>query len=392
MRRFEKTAVDFLIKQKNTLYFIAITVLSLVARLFLFQYESGDMQVFLIPWYRQFLQNGGLKALGSNIGDYNLLYQTIIAFISVFKVSEHTFMIIIKSVSMVFDYVLAVSASFIIKKITNKGTVIFNLAYTAFLLLPTHILNSSFWGQSDAVYVSFLLLTVWYLYENKNITAFVFYGLAFAFKFQSIFVLPFILTYYFYKKSFSLFNFFISAGVVWISGIVAFIFGQDLLAPAKIYFAQTSSYKRMWLNYPSFWVLIGDNYDKLCVVAVAVTLSVLGFGFYLVISKYKKIETSAQYLSLCAWFVWTSLLLLPSMHERYGFLLDVLLLILSFISIHYVKYFLVSNIIGMLTYGYFLFGTNYVINVPTVLIFVSAYLLFTYNIFSESTLKFEKKV
>lgn len=384
MTKFEKSIVDFFIKYKSILFFFVITLLSILARVVLFPYISGDMRAFLLPWYKKFVAGGGLKVLKSSVGDYNLLYQTIIALIAQFKIKAKIYMFIIKGISVIFDYVLAFSVALIVKKITNKGDTFFCIVYSVLVFLPTHIINSAYWGQCDAIYVSFLILTLWYMYNGKYTASFVFYGIAFAFKLQAIFILPFILTYYFYKKSFSIFNFFITAAVIWASGTVAFLYGRDLLAPLKIYFLQTGTYKKMWLNYPSFWVLIGDFYSIFHYVAIALALTVLGIGFYYCISKPVRIDTPEKYFSVCAWFVWSCLLFLPAMHERYGFLLDALLLILSFLDVKYIKYLLVSNIIGMLTYSSFLFGIKYDVNIPTAIIFIAAYVLFTYKVFAKS--------
>ena len=61
--------------------------------------------------------------------------------------------------------------------------------------------------------------------------AFVWYGIAFACKLQAIFLLPFILCLYFYRKRFSIALALIAVGVFWLTGLPAFIMGLVILLP-----------------------------------------------------------------------------------------------------------------------------------------------------------------
>ena len=44
--------------------------------------------------------------------------------------------------------------------------------YGIVLMLPTVILNSSCWGQSDAIYAAFILFSIAFLLEEKYVKAF----------------------------------------------------------------------------------------------------------------------------------------------------------------------------------------------------------------------------
>src|SRR5512143_1182527 len=56
------------------------------------------------------------------------------------------------------------------------------LCAAGFLLLPTVLLNSAFWGQSDAIYTCFLLACVYFLMRDRPLPAMFFLGVSFAFK------------------------------------------------------------------------------------------------------------------------------------------------------------------------------------------------------------------
>ena len=53
---------------QNAAFLAVATAIALAMRLFLFPLESGDYQQFLHPWFETLRQNGGLAAIGLEIG------------------------------------------------------------------------------------------------------------------------------------------------------------------------------------------------------------------------------------------------------------------------------------------------------------------------------------
>src|SRR6266853_1428184 len=60
------------------------------------------------------------------------------------------------------------------------------------LFAPTVFINSSFWGQVDMIYTTFLLGAFYFLVQEKENRAFVMVGLAFSMKMQALFLVPFL--------------------------------------------------------------------------------------------------------------------------------------------------------------------------------------------------------
>ena len=67
------------------------------------------------------------------------------------------------------------------------------LAFPLTLLLPTVFMNSSWWGQMDAIFTAFLVWTVYFLLERRNLWACLFGGIALGVKFQPLFFAPVLL-------------------------------------------------------------------------------------------------------------------------------------------------------------------------------------------------------
>lgn len=353
MRNLERRMISAITARRNRIVLVVASILGLWVRLSGFDFISGDLNYFLIPWYAE-ISKQGLASLSSQVGDYNLLYQTIIALMSYLDVDC---VVGYKTLSVVFDYVLAVAAGLLVCEIADKkpGGGLFCVAYTIFLFLPTVVLNSAWWGQCDAIYTSVLVLMLWRLLKKKYLSAFLLLGVAFACKLQAIFILPFLICWYFYKKSFTIGWFAASIAVFWASGIVAFFCGRSLLAPFEIYLHQTNTYARMYMNFPSFWMILGGSYQQLKLYAIAFTLILCGLTLYLVLSGRYKPDSKEKALALAAHLVWTCLLFLPSMHDRYGYLLDILLVILAFVNKKYLKYAAVALFASLYAYGVYLF-------------------------------------
>lgn len=381
MFTLEKKVWEFAVKYKNYLFLGIITLLALAIRYTGRDVYSDDMFFFLAPWYDEIWEAGGLRALKTQVGNYNVAYQTLIALMTY---TNMNCVYVYKIVSVVFDFLLALAAAFLVCEVADKKKfdTVFCLAYAVMLFLPTNVLNSAFWGQCDSIYTFFLILTILYLYKEKYVRAFIFLGLAFVFKFQTIFILPFILSYYLYKKKFSIVLLGISVAIFWLSGIPAYISGREWNTPFVIYAEQADEYHNMYMNIPNFWMLVGEDYEILNRGAIILTLVLCGAGLFVILSGFKKMDSAEQFLNTAIWFFWVCILFLPAMYERYTYPLDILLIVISFLNRKYVKYALVSSILSLITYGIYLFGNGSLEKIYA-LIFLAAWLHFTYSILKQ---------
>lgn len=379
MITMEKNILKWMIKYKGILFFLCICFLGLLIRVSGFSFISPDMSWFLIGWFSFIQENGGISSLAEPVGNYNVLYQTVISLMTYIPVNC---VYLYKILSLVFDYGLAFISSYFVCKVTDQKLFHgrFCLIFTTILMLPTVILNSSYWGQCDAIYVFFVILTLYCLYREKYLWAFIWLGVAFAFKLQTMFIVPFILIYYVYlykekKKTFSLCYFLISVAVFWSSGILAYLQGRNILSPFLLYLNQTDTYEEMYLNMPSFYRMLGNDYGNLKNFALLLTVILCGVILYLVLENMKTLNTPEEFFNTACLVVWTCVMFLPAMHERYTYLVDILLIMLTYCNIKYAKYLVVSATINMMTYGAFLFS-NGEISVFCGIVYFAAYLLF----------------
>jgi Gpi18-like mannosyltransferase len=185
MFKIERKIVEFVERNVNILFMLAITGLAIVVRYAGRDFVSGDMTWFLLGWFQKIADNGGIHSLKNQVGDYNILYQTIVA---LFTYIGDKSIYYYKILSIFFDFCMAISAAIFACELSKKekNDKVFFVTFAVVIMLPTVILNSAYWGQCDSIYTTFIILTLLYLYKGKYHSAFVFLGIAFAFKMQTI--------------------------------------------------------------------------------------------------------------------------------------------------------------------------------------------------------------
>ena len=398
MTSIERKLIDFIVNRRHLLFLLFLVLVGAVIRLAGRNYMSPDMLYCLIPWFDQIRDSGGLSALSAQVGDYGLLYQTIISFMTYIDISPAYQY---KMLSVTFDVAMAVMVAVIFRDIMLNGVsgkgndcgtdnayrrrVLYRSCLVAAVvwLLPTVIVNSAYWGQCDSMYTFFCLATLYWLRKDKFILAFVFLGLAFSCKLQTIFFVPFIGTYYLVSKRFSVLNVLISVAVLWLSGTLAFAYGRSLLEPWTIYQNQTLDYNEMFLNFSSFWVILGNDYKALESFAVLLTLFAVLAGAFVCMNNKRFLDAKEDYYAIAAWFVWTMVLFLPSMHDRYAYALDILLVLMGLIHRRYLKYALLSVLISFYHYGFYLVEDRYGESIVLAAVYVLAYLHFSMTLYKQ---------
>ena len=377
----EKNIQNYLLGKKESVLSAVIIIIAIIIRFIGRDFESGDMHRFLIPWFIEIKQAGGISSLSEQVGDYGLLYQTLIAIMTSTPLKA---IYLYKLLSVSFDLLLACAVYRIMRdgySVGSKHIISPAIVGGGILLLPTTIINSAFWGQCDSMYTFFCLATLYYLSKDRFTLAFIFYGLAIACKLQSVFILPFILFYYLKRQNFTLLYFLITIIVIWLTGSMAFIEGRSIFAPIEIYHYQTFEHQSMYINFPSFWVIVGNDYATLKVFSVLMTGIICLFGGYTYLTD-KRFDNRNGFYEIATWFVWTMVLFLPSMHERYAYLLDVMLVMLSFYDKRYIKFAIVAVCTSLCSYGCYLFEfgrtiPRFWISVINIL----SYLLYSYCIY-----------
>lgn len=297
---------------------------AMLVRVLCLDHVTLDYEDFLHHWYVYFQENGGFQGIAGSVGDYNMPYLYFMAAISYLSVPD---LYLIKLFSILWDVLLAWGCLRLVRSLTRErqGSAAPLIAFGAALLLPTVVLNGSYWAQCDVIYGALAIHAAALALEGQNKTSVALMGIAFSFKLQSIFVLPL-------------------WGVLWLAGRVKFrelwmfplaylatilpamVLGKPLGDILGIYVTQLGEYPRLTLNAPSVYQFIpygvqvdGALAGKLGIAAAgALVLALLALGFWLG-DRLNRETIMAIAVVLCVGVPF----FLPHMHERYFFLADV---------------------------------------------------------------------
>ena len=374
---------------KKKIYICGISsfsiLMSIIIRLYSLPIISGDYNGFLSKWFDFIKENNGIFALKMNFGDYNMPYVQIIALLTYLPINS---LYSIKTVSIIFDYIGSIGIGLLIYEITkSKDKAVIGFWVTT--MLPTVILNSSAWAQCDFLYVTFIILSILFLIKDKYFISFVFFGVAFAFKLQTIFVLPILILYYISERKFPIYYFLIIPVADIILCLPAILVGKPLGDMFYVYIKQTGEYSDyISLNFPGIYNVFFPAINNFVETPaefykyIGVGMTGLIYLIFAVFVFFKKIKFSKEKIvEFTVWSVMICTYCLPKMHDRYMFLADVLSIACAMIDNK--KWYLpvVINMSSLYTYMSFLFGIR-IINIRIISIFLGIGLIYyTFSIF-----------
>lgn len=301
----------------------------------------------------------GIKYLDS---DYNVPYLYILAALTYLPFK---YMLKVKLISIIFDYVGAIACYLIVKKLLKNYKnfkFICSVTYALILFTPTVILNSSAWAQCDIIYTTFELFSIYYLLSEKYGKSFLFYGIAISFKLQAIFIFPLYIILYFNKKEFSITNFFIIPITNITLYLPALLLGRPLNLLWNVYLNQVGEYTDLTLNLPNVYNIIrGSQLFGKC--GVAFTIVMIGIILIYILGIKNKL-TNIEIIELALLLVLVETYFLPSMHDRYMFLADILSIVYFIIKRKGIVIPIVIIGMSLNVYMIFLFGIT---SIPMIL-------------------------
>ena len=347
-----------------------IFLLAITVRLSLYKIQSNDYNTYLLPWYNYIKAHGGFAALKDNFSDYNPPYLYLLAFATYLPVDP---LIAVKSISVVFDLVLALFTYLILRLkyqqsskthsvpqsllIINSGAVrepnafVPILGAIVILFTPTVFINSAAWGECDAIYTAWCLASLYCLLSKRPAWACVFFGLAISFKLQAIFFLPVLLVLFLTRKL--PVRYLILIPVVFLVLLVpARLEGRDIWNLLNIYVEQTKEFGGWPLaidGVPTFyqWIPTQDSGNWMQMGEILATAIVALISFLVV--RCRRPITPEIILKLALIFAMAIPFFLPKMHERYFYLADVVSIVYAFYFPRYFYLAIIEQICSCMT-------------------------------------------
>ena len=288
---------------------------------------SADLRYYILGWYDK-LATRGFAALREPFSNYAPPYLYLLFLMT--KTSNFLPKIIaIKMLSICFDFLNAFLVYKILKIKYPQGTIAW-IGASSFLLLPTVLLNSAYWGQSDAIYTFFLLACVFFLMKEQPFFAMVFLAFSFSFKPQAAFLSSLVLLLI-VKKKIPWFYLGIVPLVYTLLMMPAALAGRSLLELLTLYGGEAYIYRKFSMNAPNLYLFIPNNLYNSRSVLIGVTIAAFIALLWTTIYARKIKEFTPPLILFCA-LVSVALMpfFLPKMHDRYFYLAEVLSFLVAF--------------------------------------------------------------
>lgn len=357
MYKVERQIVEWIDRHLTVIFIVAVSVCGILIRFMFRNFESGDSKAFLLPWWEEINNNGGIRALKYQTGNYNMLYQFLIAVMTYLPIKP---LYQYKILSGIFDYLLALGVGFMSYKLTNKDMTKGALAYAVTLMSPLVIFNSAAWAQCDSIYVFFIVLSLILLMDEHYGISFFVLGVAFSFKLQAVFILPFFIFYYFKERKFSIIQFLLIPLAMCVTAIPSLVMGRGIADVFMNYVEQIGTYTSLAINYPSVWCVVNEAVSPETLKAPAVIITVVLIGIFMYIWIKSAENMDKKKMLYCAFILaYTCVLFLPKMHERYGYLYEILAILIAFVDRKTIIPCVILNMVSLITYSSYLYGVSY---------------------------------
>lgn len=327
--KIKKFEIGFL----DLLLIIFATVFGCSIRYALRNVVAGDYKMFFEPWVATLREaGGGFQGLSAEFEyvDYTTPYLLILSFISICPFFNT--LILMKMVSVFFDFVAAIAVGFIVYEMTDKKQSGY-MAYAVMLFVPTIVANGAMWAQCDIIFTSFVMLSLLFMLKDKPRVSLIFYGIAFAFKLQTLFIAPLYVLLWVKKKM--KIQHFLWLPIMYFIGIIpSWIAGKNLWELLTVYLFQANGEMDIYKlshKFPNVYQIIGtDSFlREYADAGIYFTLAVLMVLMYYIAQK-NFTFTKDLIIRMGMFFVMVVVFFLPHMHERYGILADVLSVIVAF--------------------------------------------------------------
>ncbi len=380
MTNLERNAISRVEKRMPIIAAVIFTLIKAFIVWKTWEFISGDMRDALYPWFNVIKNCGGFASLCEQVGDYGILYQTIIAimtYIPLVPVFSY------KLLSVLIDFALGVAGGTLIWEIQGRTKEALRnavITYSVIIVSPIVVMNSAVWGQCDCIFTFFIIMSLIFLWREKNIASFIMLGVAFALKLQAIFIVPFFVIWYFKAKKFSIANVLLIPVTMIVTNIPGLIYGRKVIDVFAVFFNQIGGYSFVSANCFNLGSLLVDDHENYSIISpIMLTVCIL-YLFLLFMTVIKSTRPlSAQYMLEIAFISsYGCFMLLPGMHERYGYLAEVLGVLLAITNRKTIPLLLPMLCLTSITYGIYLFDQT-VINY-TIFSLINLVIFMLYNV------------
>lgn len=357
--------LKFLQKYYLIIGMVVATILAMVARYVVVLHPTQDSVGYVLNWMQD-IKSNGFTSFYQVAADYSPIFMFMIAIIAYLPAGPkldlqgyqfyQNHMIYLKTVYYSFTIILALGVFLLIKELTSsKGKAA--IGYIITLVLPTVYLNSAVWGNADVIYVVFLLYSFYFIIKGKERLAFMFFGFAFANKLQAVFLIP-LLVYLMFNRKIKVYKVIYAFLALFVTFLPAYFCGATFTEPFNYIGAQFGGYNKLTLGCANLWQIIDIQGDLFKNNVQWFSVALIGVTLIMVYYRGIDLNNKENLFKVGFFLIMITIFFLPHMHERYFYVIDVLVLVYAFIDkkkVYFVPIMQVSSIIAYFHYlsGYY---------------------------------------
>jgi len=268
-------------RQINWIIIAAGFVAGLVCRYAVRDQVTGDTDLFLLPWY-EYARVHGLAGLGQAFTNYTPFYSyLLLATTKLHGLFAPWYLI--KGISLVFELACAVMAARLVA--LGEGRIYAPaLALAAVWLAPTVLFNGAVWGQADAIWTFFILLSVYLIRRDRPGAGVVAFAAGFAIKAQAIFLAPFIFALVLRRTIHWLWLATIPLVYLAIAA-PAWLLGLPLTDILTVYFKQAGTFERLSMNAANMWLFVPNRFYEIGVGIGLALSAAAGLAYSIAVAR-----------------------------------------------------------------------------------------------------------
>jgi len=337
--------LKLIFEKREVILLLVLLIFTVLIRLLLFPVPGagGDLYYFG-QWFHAAADRGPCSFYNTNWGDYGVLFCDYVPFnayifwifgslakaLSLFGTPYITY--IIKLLPTIFDTATVLLIFAFVRKRFDFRAALVTAALYAFN--PAVTLDSAVWGQIDAVYTFFLLLSLMLLLKSKPKLSAVVFTIGLLTKPQSIALAPLLIFLILRKYGWrQLLASLLTATATVFAVILPMEWSNPITFLWNSYFGAYSGYGETTVNAFNIWAIGGlRQTDTALFLTAGWVMFGLATAFILYVLR-KRLDTSDELpILFAAFMLFFSFFMLPTrMHERYLFpALSILVLMLPF--------------------------------------------------------------
>jgi Gpi18-like mannosyltransferase len=326
---------------------VASFVLGLACRYAARNEVTDDTFKYLLPWYET-AHELGLASLGLTFTNYTPFYSYLLLAVTelhgLFKPWH-----LIKAISFFFEFGCSVVAARLVSTVGTGGAHAPAFAFAAVWLAPTVLFNGAVWGQGDALWTLFVLLSVYFFCRDWPLTGTIAFAAALSIKAQAIFLGPFILALVLRRTIHWMWLVTIPA-VYLVIASPAWLFGQSLIDIFSVYIKQVGTFHLLSMNAANLWLYVPNTLYGIGVPTGMVLAAGAGLSFAVYMARSKLPLKSSHLVIAAAVSLLLTPFLLPKMHDRYFYAFEVMAIVLACLHPRLIPIALAAQLNGVLAY------------------------------------------